>query len=231
MVYFDTRANNRDMITVLIRASIFLDMEKASVSNAAAFPLSVPVLSWLSRSNRMMPQRSLPAIRSNRSQTSQPANSKRKLSAVDEIEREKIGRRLDTIYVASNLEFGGLEAAANRDNSKEFHDAKLKLPMVLRDMLSAIVRNGITMMDMNMPKGYVTRVRPPISNSDDYTGRVLSLLELAANAKTIVDDTVNLCTNTRVGMSVSGAGSTLVPPSFIATAAQESPSTTASKIS
>ncbi|KAI9494031.1 hypothetical protein BDB00DRAFT_762546, partial [Zychaea mexicana] len=85
---------------------------------------------------------SLPAIRSNRSQTSQPANSKRKLSAVDEIEREKIGRRLDTIYTASDLEFGGLEAAANRDNTKEIHDAKLRLPMFLRDMLSAIVRKA-----------------------------------------------------------------------------------------
>ncbi|KAI9494030.1 hypothetical protein BDB00DRAFT_956181 [Zychaea mexicana] len=179
-------------------------------------------------------------------------NCKRKLSAVEEIERERIGRRLDTIYTASDLEFGGLEAGANRDYTKEFHDSKLKLPMVLRDMLCAIVKhrssilrkahvlgynvngNGITMMDVDMPKGYVTRVRRTNellypTSSDDYTGRMLSLLELAAIGKAIVDDTLDLCTNARVGLSVSGAGSTLVPPSFVTTAAQNSPSTSSSK--
>ncbi|KAI9484624.1 hypothetical protein BDB00DRAFT_774549, partial [Zychaea mexicana] len=66
-------------------------------------------------------------------------NSKRKLSAVDEIEREKIGRRLDTIYIGRGIELGGLEVGPTKDNTKEFEDSMLKLPFVFKDMLSEIV--------------------------------------------------------------------------------------------
>ncbi|KAG2224490.1 hypothetical protein INT45_010556 [Circinella minor] len=68
-------------------------------------------------------------------------NKKRKLSSSLEIEREKIGRRIDTIYIGSDIELGGLEIGARRDNTKEFQDSMLKLPLVLKDMLTEIINH------------------------------------------------------------------------------------------
>lgn len=68
-------------------------------------------------------------------------NSKRKLLSSLEIEREKIGRRVDTIYIGGDIELGGLEIGPTRDNTKEFQGSMLKLSFVLKDMLTDIINH------------------------------------------------------------------------------------------
>ncbi|KAI9496563.1 hypothetical protein BDB00DRAFT_757983, partial [Zychaea mexicana] len=75
-------------------------------------------------------------------------NSKRKLSAVDEIEREKIGRRLDTIYSGRGIELGVLEAGPTKDNTKEFEE------FVFKDMLSEIVSRRPSLLHKAHVLGY-----------------------------------------------------------------------------
>ncbi|KAI7855876.1 hypothetical protein BDC45DRAFT_534212 [Circinella umbellata] len=128
-------------------------------------------------------------------------NTKRKLSSSLEIEREKIGRRIDTIYIGCDIELGGLEIGARRNNTKEFQDSMLKLPLVLKDMLTEIINNrpsllrdahvlgyningtGIKLIDIDCFKGNVVRVRRseeliyPMTNNDCVL-KMLSVLEL-----------------------------------------------------
>ncbi|KAG2210213.1 hypothetical protein INT45_008095, partial [Circinella minor] len=150
------------------------------------------------------------ALEKEKSSTSNAAvlNSKRKLSAVQEIEREKM-------------------------------DAMLKLPFVLKDMLTEIVNcrpsllrkahvigynvngNSIRLIDADLPDGHIIRLRRtdkleyPMTN-DDYVLKILSLLELAAYGKVIIDDTYTLCCETRAPPRVGG-GSSLVTPTFMPT--------------
>ncbi|KAI7848503.1 hypothetical protein BDC45DRAFT_450171 [Circinella umbellata] len=81
-------------------------------------------------------------------------NSKRKLSAADVIEREKIGRRLDTIYIGDGIELGGLETGSRKDNTKEFEDSMLKLPIVFKDMLTEIVSHRPSLLHKAHVIGY-----------------------------------------------------------------------------
>ena len=46
---------------------------------------------------------------------------------------------MDTIYIGGEIELGALEAGCQKDNTKEFEDSMLKLPFVLKDMLTEIV--------------------------------------------------------------------------------------------
>ncbi|KAI9258017.1 hypothetical protein BDA99DRAFT_583608 [Phascolomyces articulosus] len=160
---------------------------------------------------------------------SKTLNSKRKLSAVDEIEREKIGRRLDTVYIGGGIELGGLEAGPAKDNTKEFEDSMLKLPFVFKDMLNEIVSCrpslihkahvlGYNINDADIPDGHIVRIRRTNelecpSDNDDYVLKILSLLELASYGKAIIDDTYSLCCQTRVPPSATGNPSPL-PLSF-----------------
>ena len=45
------------------------------------------------------------------------------------------------IYVASDIELGGLEVGPKVDNTKEFQDSMLKLPFVLKDMLTDLINH------------------------------------------------------------------------------------------
>lgn len=69
-------------------------------------------------------------------------NAKRKLSAVDQVEHKRMGRRMDAIYEGSNVELGCLEIGQISDQTKEMHDSKLKLPMVMKDMMLAIMTSA-----------------------------------------------------------------------------------------
>ncbi|KAI7853859.1 hypothetical protein BDC45DRAFT_606323 [Circinella umbellata] len=159
-------------------------------------------------------------------------NSKRKLSAADVIEREKIGRRLDTIYIGDGIELGGLETGSRKDNTKEFEDSMLKLPIVFKDMLTEIVShrpsllhkahvigyningNAVRLIDADVPGGHIVRIRRTDeleypTNSDGYALKMVSLLELASYGKAIIDDTYALCCQTRVPPSAGGMPSLL----------------------
>ncbi|KAI7899317.1 uncharacterized protein BX663DRAFT_219078 [Cokeromyces recurvatus] len=90
---------------------------------------------------------------------------------------KKMGRKIDTIYAGDNFEFGALETGSKDDQTKEIKDGRLKLPLVMKDILLNIVckvpgvlnkvhiigycinGNKLEFLDMDCPQGYVTRVR------------------------------------------------------------------------
>ena len=86
---------------------------------------------------------------------------------MQEIEREKIGRRIDTNYVGSGIELGGLEAGYKKDNTKEFEDAMLKLPIVLKDMLTEIVNCRPSLLRKAHVIGYNVNGMYAKSNNND----------------------------------------------------------------
>ncbi|KAI8137428.1 hypothetical protein BJV82DRAFT_341221 [Fennellomyces sp. T-0311] len=65
-------------------------------------------------------------------------NAKRKLSAIEAVEKKKMGRRMDTIYKASHIELGCLEITQTPDDTKKIADSMLKLAVVMKDMLIEI---------------------------------------------------------------------------------------------
>ncbi|KAI9243278.1 hypothetical protein BDA99DRAFT_577561 [Phascolomyces articulosus] len=177
-------------------------------------------------------------------------NSKRKISAANEIEREKIGKRIDTIYLGSSFERGGLEIGTTRDNTEELQDSALKLSFVLKDMLTDIINQrlsllrkahvlgyninstGITLLDVDCYKGNVVRIWRthelvyPMAD-DDYVSNILAILELAAHGKAIVDNTYKLYYTTRIRPSAND-GKDLVAPSFVPSEIQQSSSSSSS---
>ena len=68
-------------------------------------------------------------------------HNKRTVSLCQEIEREKIERGIDTIYLGSDIELGGLEIALTRENIKEFENFMLKLPFILKEILAEIAKH------------------------------------------------------------------------------------------
>ena len=66
-------------------------------------------------------------------------NAKRKLSFMEEMQNVKMGRRMDDGYEGSGVELGAIKIGHHDDTTKEFRDARLKLPMVMKDMLSTLV--------------------------------------------------------------------------------------------
>ena len=81
-------------------------------------------------------------------------NGKRKLSAVDATNKKKMGRRTDTIYKASGVELGCLEIGHQVDSTKEMKDSMIKLPIVLKDMLCAIVQDIPNIINQTHILGY-----------------------------------------------------------------------------
>ncbi|KAI7858168.1 hypothetical protein BDC45DRAFT_565515 [Circinella umbellata] len=165
-------------------------------------------------------------------------NGKRKLSAVDATNKKKMGRRTDTIYKASGVELDCLEIGHQVDSTKEMKDSMIKLPIVLKDMLCAIVQdipsiinqthilgyningNSVVLLDANVPKGYVTRIRrinpiPYPTCSDDYIQRIIPLLKIAVNGKMIIDSTLNKYRSTAFDLIDTGDETAVLPPCFI----------------
>ncbi|KAI9491022.1 hypothetical protein BDB00DRAFT_767813, partial [Zychaea mexicana] len=58
-----------------------------------------------------------------------------KLSAIDPIERRRMGRRVDTVFASGPIELGCTEIGSKNDQTKTLTDGSLKMPLVLRDML------------------------------------------------------------------------------------------------
>lgn len=70
--------------------------------------------------------------------SSKAVNSKRKLSSMEEVPRKAAGRKMDTIYVAAEMELGALEIGGKKNDTKDLIDGQLKLPIVMKDMLKFI---------------------------------------------------------------------------------------------
>ncbi|KAG2224540.1 hypothetical protein INT45_004385 [Circinella minor] len=99
-------------------------------------------------------------------------NNKRKLSAIDEVKRKAIGRRMDCIYIDGSKELWCMEVGSVADQTKELKDS----------------REQVSMLDMDSPKGYVSQIRHTVSIdypscSEDYVARIGSLIELASIVK------------------------------------------------
>ncbi|KAI9269096.1 hypothetical protein BDA99DRAFT_479143 [Phascolomyces articulosus] len=132
-------------------------------------------------------------------------NASRQLSSINAITNRKMGRRGDTVYVYGSREVGCCEVGATKDQTKEFHDCSLKMPLVLRDMLLALTYDSsllhkshvigysisggcASLLDVNVPAGYITRVRKtdpldfPHSDSN-LVSSLLPLFTLAYNGK------------------------------------------------
>ncbi|KAG2219831.1 hypothetical protein INT45_006274 [Circinella minor] len=191
-------------------------------------PISDSLMSWLSKLYKEMTSEA----------NATALNGKRKLSAVDATEKKKMGRRTDTIYKASGVELGCLEIGYQVDSTKEMKDSMMKLPIVLKDMLCAIVQdipsiinqahilgyningNSVVLLDANVPKGYVTRIRrinpiPYPTCSDDYIQRIIPLIKIAVNGKMIIDSTLNKYRSTSFDLIDTGDETVVLPPSFI----------------
>ncbi|KAI9495887.1 hypothetical protein BDB00DRAFT_759551 [Zychaea mexicana] len=69
-------------------------------------------------------------------------NNKRTLSATEEVKRKAIGRRMDCIYTGSLKELGCMEVGSVADQTEEFKDARMKMPVVMKDMLREIVERA-----------------------------------------------------------------------------------------
>ena len=83
------------------------------------------------------------------------SNGKRKLSAIDEIQRKAMGRRMDAIYAGGGIEPGCMEIGTAADLTKELKDGKMKMPVVLKDMLLQIVEAVPTLLHQPNVTGYV----------------------------------------------------------------------------
>ncbi|KAI9260676.1 hypothetical protein BDA99DRAFT_88669 [Phascolomyces articulosus] len=139
---------------------------------------------------------------------------------------------LDTTYIASNVEFGGIKI----DNNKK--ESKIKLPLMLKEMVAVISsqipktthnihilgyhinEDTTAMLDVDCPKGYVTRIRRienllyPTCN-DDFVSRFVPLLELAIHGKLMVDKTLKKIRNTKITLGERIEPTIVLPPSFI----------------
>ncbi|KAL7324994.1 hypothetical protein PS15p_210101 [Mucor circinelloides] len=54
--------------------------------------------------------------------SSRTVNSKRKLSSMEEVPRKAAGRKMDTIYVAAEMELGALEIGGKKNDTKDLID-------------------------------------------------------------------------------------------------------------
>ncbi|KAI9467462.1 hypothetical protein BDB00DRAFT_880570 [Zychaea mexicana] len=59
------------------------------------------------------------------------SNSKRKLSAVEEVQRKAMGRKMDAIYISGGKELGCMEVVSEADQMKEWKDGMVKMPVVM----------------------------------------------------------------------------------------------------
>ncbi|KAI8969588.1 hypothetical protein BDB01DRAFT_732166 [Pilobolus umbonatus] len=87
-------------------------------------------------------------------------NSKRKISAVEEMPNRRIGRKVDTVYSNGIFEFGALEIGNKYNQTKEMKDGGFKLPHVMKDMLLTIVQKNPTMLNKAHVVGYIINGKP-----------------------------------------------------------------------
>ncbi|KAG2217377.1 hypothetical protein INT45_007387 [Circinella minor] len=162
------------------------------------------------------------------------SNCKRKLSAVEEVERKIMGRKMDALYIGGEKEVGCMEVGSERDQTKEWKDSMVKMPVVMQDQLREIVQeapqlkhkvdivgysihgNQITMLDMDVPKGYVSRIRriKPLTYptcSEDFVLRLIPLIELAIIAKEKMEKTLHLYRNTLIGLQMARHTTPVLP--------------------
>ncbi|KAG2224554.1 hypothetical protein INT45_004399 [Circinella minor] len=177
------------------------------------------------------------------------SNNKRKLSAIDEVKRKAMGRRMDCIYIGGSKELGCMEVGSVADQTKEFKDSGMKMPIVMKDMLREIVEKAptlvrrvhmigymitgeqVSMLDMDSPKGYVSRVRHTVaidypSCSEDYVARIGPLIELASIVKTKIETTLKIYQTTRIPLEVAKHGSFTLPPNPFSSSTSSTPTTT-----
>ena len=82
-------------------------------------------------------------------------NNKRKLSAIEPIERQKMGRRMDTVYAGKRqVEVGCMEIGKSINQTKEWQDGRLKMPIVMRDMLMSMVEETPALLHTLHTMGY-----------------------------------------------------------------------------
>ncbi|KAG2224773.1 hypothetical protein INT45_005297 [Circinella minor] len=179
-------------------------------------------------------------------------NSSRQLSSITAISNRKMGRRGDTIFKYGSEELGCSEVGAARDQTKAFRDCSMKMPLVLRDMLLSatydssllhaahvigysIIGGSASLLDVNIPAGFITRVRKtePLKfphTDSNLISRLLPLMTLAYNGKKILDKTADLLDNVpqRITMSSNGTHWCL-PPNFIIPSPSSSSSSSPSK--
>ncbi|KAG0178932.1 hypothetical protein DFQ28_003560, partial [Apophysomyces sp. BC1034] len=152
-------------------------------------------------------------------------NRKRRLSASEIIANRKVGRKVDTVYCSGSTELGCLEIGGVYDQTKEFRDSRMKMPTVLRDMLLLLsftptllrevhvvgysINGGrICMLDVDVPCGYITRIRRTQaiefpSCDENYISRMLPLLELVLVGQSIMENTLAVVNKTRQPLKVS----------------------------
>ncbi|KAI7859393.1 hypothetical protein BDC45DRAFT_475199 [Circinella umbellata] len=162
-------------------------------------------------------------------------NRKRKLSAVEPTENLKMGRRTDTTYIGGDgVELGCLEIGKTNNQTKELMDGSIKMPVVMRDMLMKLVEetpslvnklhilgymimgNKVSLLDMDIPDGYVTRIRrtKPATyphGSKNFAVRIAPLLQLAAIGKKIVEDTFEIYSEQEISLSEAEAEGPVIP--------------------
>ncbi|KAI9007868.1 hypothetical protein CLU79DRAFT_777690 [Phycomyces nitens] len=171
---------------------------------------------------------------------SKAINLKRKLSSIEEVSRKAIGRKMDSIYIGAEMELGALEIGGGKTNdTKDLKDGYLKLPTVMKDMLNDIVDkyptikekvnivgyniqdNQLSYMNMDTPKGYITRIRrlkqlPYPTTSRDYTARMPALLTIAYNGFKTMNDTLAAIQSSKSQiLSVIHSGNTFILPPTI----------------
>lgn len=66
-----------------------------------------------------------------------------------------MGRRTDTVYVAGNVELGCLEIGGPTDQTKEWKDSRIKMPIVMKDMLLQIAETSPSIVNKVHILGYV----------------------------------------------------------------------------
>ncbi|KAG1442653.1 hypothetical protein G6F56_010976 [Rhizopus delemar] len=82
-------------------------------------------------------------------------NNKRKLSAVEQLSNVKMGHKMDTIYVSGNVELGCLEIGGVPCQTKAWHDSRMKMPFVMKDMLMNIVKKAPVKINEVHVVGYI----------------------------------------------------------------------------
>ncbi|KAI7850399.1 hypothetical protein BDC45DRAFT_572894 [Circinella umbellata] len=165
-------------------------------------------------------------------------NKKRYISAVEPTSDQKMGHKMDTIYTAGHREIGYIEIGKEDDQTKEMKDGLLKMHIVMHDMLiqlaytETLVRkvhvvgflitgSKITMLDMDSPGGFVTRIRRTEalyypSGASDYISSIIPLFRLSLTALTIMNKTKIMIDSATKSMgSLITKSDWMLPPTFI----------------
>ncbi|KAI9019208.1 hypothetical protein CLU79DRAFT_705285 [Phycomyces nitens] len=147
-------------------------------------------------------------------------NNKRSLDAITPITKRKMGRKVDVIYSEGDIELGLVEIGKTNDQTKCLSDG-MKLLKLMKDTLITtteqfpsithelrtvgllLMGTKITMLSMDIPAGYICRVRKmkPLSyptNCRQFIKRVIPILRLALKAKATMVHTRDIYDNAAV---------------------------------